>query len=488
MAQRPAPYAQKKRITLPDAGANEPGSIQLFPWTIDSAGKIFNARWRASDQWTSMIDEFSDAFLVGRGSGVFILYTGHKPATACFSLDASDSDSQDHDTTHAAWALRSSYPFDPLVLVAYHRRIFIWHVRQNTTVGYLRGHGGRITSIAVHPTSPNIFATTSSDFTTRIYNLDLPGQPNENPAWSPRDRPSCASAAHGMDGPDSEGSGSGRCIQILVGGRSGGHAWDVLGAAFHPRLPLIVTCGADRHVKIWRFFSNWNETVKREDKPLFSARITTSRVLSIAWLSDDVLVMHTATTHTPSRANGEDNQELVYDHDEPGAIDVVQWLGLNRFFPNGHSDPNTDPVLRGGSSDYQESKSYTILSTMLLPRSLQPGIEPISNISQPRLDFHTRFLLVYPDSRECVLVDVSKMAPRTLPSNNYRDDSLVEMTKRMRFDDTAPAAQEPSLTGHLFQHDDTLKTNVAACARTISDLIILLSSKGNVWILKKRSH
>ncbi|KAJ7092671.1 WD40-repeat-containing domain protein [Mycena epipterygia] len=347
-----------RQMTLPGASGSvhRSGSIQLFPWTHESAAQIFNAKWRASDQWPSMVDEYLDAFVVGYGGRLHILHTSDEKRASSIALEGTDRANLDQaDTPQVAWALRSSHPFDPLVILADHRRIFVLNVRQKRVVAYIRGHGGHITSIAVHPTSPNIFATTSSDFTTRIYNLDLVQKNRRHPVWPPWDGPFHASAAHGMDGSDAEGSGFGRCIQILVGGRSGGHTWDVLGAAFHPRLPLIATCGADRHVKIWRMLSSSNDI--GEDKPLFSARITTSRVLSIAWLAEDVLLMHTATTCTPARM-GPDEEEASFleeddelkdpNHIECGTINVFRWMGLKRFFPEGEINPNS--VLRGGAS------------------------------------------------------------------------------------------------------------------------------------------
>jgi polycomb protein EED len=61
---------------------------------------------------------------------------------------------------------------------------------------------------------------------------------------------------------EAEGKGNGRCIIVLMGGRSGGHQAAVLGAvrwtshidvmitlinypikAFHPQLPVLATCG-----------------------------------------------------------------------------------------------------------------------------------------------------------------------------------------------------------------------------------------------------
>ncbi|KAJ6604596.1 WD40-repeat-containing domain protein, partial [Mycena vulgaris] len=498
-----APFVLTRRMSLPGAaGTNKRGSIRLFPWTVNSAGHIFNGKWRASEDWSSMVSDFSDAFLVGHGGSLYILYTSSQKAP-CISLNEPGSTAeQDDDTPQVAWALRSSHPFDPLALLASYRRIFVLNVRQNKIVGYLRGHGGRITSIAVHPTSPNIFASTSSDFTTRIYDLDRHVQKNaENPVWPPWDGPSHASAAHGTDGTDSQGSGFGCCIQILVGGRSGGHVWDVLGAAFHPCLPLIATCGADRHAKIWRTLSNSTETAFLADKPLFSARITTSRVLSIAWLADDVLLMHTASTSTPVRIRPDEQEETPLSDDEQeapppnyirhGTIDVFQWLGLERFFPGGKTI--SDPASRGGASDYQESKSYMVLSTQPLipPQPQTQLLEAISNVSHPQMAAgpNGRFLFAYPDSKLFVILNAAKLEPKKVPSYNEETSDLVEMTKmtkRIRLDSPEPdspqtrAAVQPSVAEDLFQLDvDTVL--IVACALAPSGIMAVLGSEGTVW-------
>jgi polycomb protein EED len=105
-----------------------------------------------------------------------------------------------------------------------------------------------ITSIAVHPTTAHLFCTTSRDHTTRIYDLTLliieakkkdKGKKKKedrvsNPHWPPSKVPSFAGAPHGLhlrpSELEDEGRGIGRCIAVLMGGRSGGHFAAVLGA------------------------------------------------------------------------------------------------------------------------------------------------------------------------------------------------------------------------------------------------------------------
>ena len=105
-----------------------------------------------------------------------------------------------------------------------------------------------ITSIAVHPTNVHLICTTSRDYTTRVYDLRLDvvievpraraaarrhaDFKAANPNWFPEMKPSLAGAAHGLRLPDSEreGSGKGRCVCVLMGGRAGGHTAAVLAA------------------------------------------------------------------------------------------------------------------------------------------------------------------------------------------------------------------------------------------------------------------
>ena len=83
----------------------------------------------------------------------------------------------------------------------------------------------------MHPISSHLFCTTSRDFSTRIYDLTLkPQQEPNNQHWLPGTQPSRAGPAHGLHMTEAEGSGLGRCVAVLMGGRSGGHQAAVLGA------------------------------------------------------------------------------------------------------------------------------------------------------------------------------------------------------------------------------------------------------------------
>lgn len=74
-----------------------------------------------------------------------------------------------------------------------------------------------------------MFCTTSRDHTTRIYDLTLtPQTHSSNPHWPPGTHQSMAGPAHGLNMNESEGEGLGRCLFVLMGGRSGGHQAAVL--------------------------------------------------------------------------------------------------------------------------------------------------------------------------------------------------------------------------------------------------------------------
>lgn len=137
---------------------------------------------------------------------------------------------------------------------------FVYSVSSDKKIGVVRGHGGvclwfpsvlsllisqqPITSIAVHPRVPSYVCTTSSDQTTRVYDLDrFPDDFRENPFWVPGTGPSKGGAPHGLASSEKEEWGKGQCTTVLVGGRSGGHLAAVTCAAFHPTFPLIATGG-----------------------------------------------------------------------------------------------------------------------------------------------------------------------------------------------------------------------------------------------------
>ncbi len=151
---------------------------------------------------------------------------------------------------NVAWALSSEEWLDPLVILSFLGLVFIYDVKKRRIVSQLRGHGAvrifsflntsfscfvvqPITSVVVHPKLPHLFCTTSRDFSTRVYDLTLkPKQRPSNPPWPPNKLPSLAGPAHGLDMTQPEGpvDGIGRCVLVLMGGRSGGHQGEVLGA------------------------------------------------------------------------------------------------------------------------------------------------------------------------------------------------------------------------------------------------------------------
>lgn len=259
------------------------------------------------------------------------------------------------------WALLFEAPLEPLIIFSAGSILYVLNPVKGEIIGHLRGHGGPITSIVVHPTHPYLFCTTSRDFTIRIYDLTAsPRQGPDNPCWPPSKAPSLGGAPHGLQASEPEGMGVGRCVSVLCGGPSGGHQAAVLSAAFHPTHPLIATCGLDRAVKIWRFSASSSNKFAREDKPLFSSsRIHKARIMSVSWLSTDTLVTHSAPAFMRRRGRKDD---IYY---EDGTVTIFRWIGFDRFFPAGQ---NIGGVFRGCSSDYQESSSFTLISTSSLPQ------------------------------------------------------------------------------------------------------------------------
>ncbi|KAF8525052.1 hypothetical protein BU17DRAFT_41918 [Hysterangium stoloniferum] len=220
-----------------------------------------------------------------------------------------------------------------------------------------------ITSLGVHLYHPHLVYTTSRDCTSRIYDFRVTRESWTGTGLVRRD-------AFGMLVDDSESNCAlGRCVALLTGGRSGGHEAAVLGADFHPSLPLIATCGMDHAVRIWhlgpvlfkkeRFQWQGVLAVYREDKPLFSSTtIHDARVLSVYWLSEGTLLSHSAPKIRLVKGRPVEGMS--------GTIVIWQWLSVARFF-SAEDDLYKDPPLRGCISDYRESSSYKLISCGRLP-------------------------------------------------------------------------------------------------------------------------
>ncbi|KAA1471550.1 WD40 repeat-like protein [Dentipellis sp. KUC8613] len=367
----PPPFTLARKLDV----KNDVGAAALFPWDVDDLKMLWDGQLDDPEHqpaWEAMAARYHGLLALAVADTVVVVSALQDSPKAArrIRLPRKKQNEKVEPVSCVCWALNTRDLFEPLIVYTAGSLIYIFHLKQNKLVGCLLGHGKAITSITTHPRHPYLFCTTSRDGTTRIYDLTrTPIQKPNNPPWSSRDpAPSLAGAAHGLHTTEPEGTGIGRCVAVLVGGRSGGHQAAVLGASFHPTHPLIATCGLDRCVKIWRLPSLEGTMLSREDKPLFSSSVVhKARVMSISWLSQDLLLSHSAPAvmcrdiREPLRDAIEKNN--LYE--EPGTMQVWRWLGFNRFFPP--NQPLTQTILRGCASDYQESASFRVMTSVPLP-------------------------------------------------------------------------------------------------------------------------
>ncbi|KAI0335183.1 hypothetical protein GY45DRAFT_1240601 [Cubamyces sp. BRFM 1775] len=204
-----------------------------FPWTPRSPTILWDGQAaqvpNLLSQWEAVAKKWTGAIAVG-ATGRLLIFP--KLATAIpieVSLSSESALQPDAQVRNVAWILSNNTPLEPLVVFTVSSVITIFNVATRSVVGRLRGHGGLITSLSVHPIQPHLFCTTSRDFTTRIYDATLePVQVPNNPHWPPLPQPSLAGPAHGLHMCEPEGEGIGQCVAVLVGGRSGGHKGAVL--------------------------------------------------------------------------------------------------------------------------------------------------------------------------------------------------------------------------------------------------------------------
>lgn len=252
-------FVLSKQIKFTYQPADAFCSLAVFPWTQEdllamaNTFKLDPATYQS--KCSDIFHNLRDAVAVGGFRTFTFCYLNREKRPSSVELpQPEDNQTQTvGDCIRVAWAIRQDI-FFPVILFSYLRLLYIFDVQEQKIINCLRGHGGSITSIAVHPKAPFLLSTTSRDFSIRIYNLNLsPHQGNpENVHLPPAKTPCYGGPAHGLQMSEVEGKGTvGRCVYILRGGWSGGHQSDVLCAAFHPDLPLIATGGMDRAVKIW---------------------------------------------------------------------------------------------------------------------------------------------------------------------------------------------------------------------------------------------
>ncbi|KAI0032725.1 WD40-repeat-containing domain protein, partial [Vararia minispora EC-137] len=355
----------------------------LFPWSFTSVNHIWGGAFSGIDEtelWKAMVRDWAGVAIFGRMGGIII--TSVIPGRLAKRVMFTHSTATDQPVSAVGWAFRKSNPFTPLALFACSRSLYILDARTCELLSVLVGHGGRITSIAVHPSRPHLICTTSRDFTGRIY--DLHKSPSEgtdgNPPWNPTspepgwraiNKTNRGGGPHGLHATEPEGYSPGplpafgRCVSVLLGNRPGGHCESVLSAAFHPTLPVIATSGLDRAVKIWHLRLPGAEdslSLFREFTPLLStSALHTAGVLSVSWLDEDTLISHSMPAF------------WSYDctKQKPGEIKIWKWLSKGRFFPS--NLPWIQGRMRGTASDYEESASFQILSAVQLT---EPPLSP----------------------------------------------------------------------------------------------------------------
>ncbi|TFK57016.1 hypothetical protein OE88DRAFT_1730442 [Heliocybe sulcata] len=425
--ESPIPFSRSQKIASHDPAGSAFTAVATFPWTLDSISTLCDGSFDTPElrrQWAQIVKDWYGASIVGAKGKIYIMprQGSGSARPLCVRLPPGDNTLSSTQVTCVAWAMGSLLAPTAIILFAARSLLYIVDARIRQI---------DITSLAVHPVHPYIFCSTSRDFTTRIYDLTQPpAQYPHNPHWPPSKHPSMAGAAYGLQMSEPEGEGIGRCVAVLAGGRSGGHAAAVLSASFHPVLPLIATCGMDRAAKIWPIPSLEGDRIAREDKPFFSTSLLhQARILSITWLSQDVLLTHSAPALL--RADKDDKESATYETE--GTLAVWRWLGVDRFFPPGFEDAAAQRVKRGCASDYQESASFKIISVLKLPMTTRHVHVYQSPVHDP--------IVLVPQLNKIRILNVCNLDPCPPPPFPHEDD-LAETTKRLEI----TSAQRPRTT------------------------------------------
>ncbi|KAK1229685.1 hypothetical protein PQX77_007247 [Marasmius sp. AFHP31] len=203
-----------------------------------------------------------------------------------------------------------------------------------------------------------------------------------------------------------------------------------------------------------------------------------ARVLSINWIADDILLSHNAPPIMATPQEDEDELEI-----DPGRIVLWRWLGRRRFFPDGLWDEGDvrQTVLRGCASDYQESASYKIISSIPLPPSptqydTPPGFQVYTDG-----EYHDPIILyTHPDPTEdeITIINVADFPPRKPPPCRWADDELAEATGNLQISEAEPEPEPPRWHVRPEGGDGKVQT----CALLPGGHALVAAGGSNVWL------
>ncbi|KZT58331.1 WD40 repeat-like protein [Calocera cornea HHB12733] len=334
-----------------------------FPWGIGTNPAFARGRLPALRKaWEDKQRKYSQVVAICGGDEVRLfrttVSTPYKLLT-CIKLDQVDGEGKRADLDDGrpyvlgdraralTWAVD---PSDLSILLCFGgsaRLIYVWDVDAEKYRSCIRGHGQTIMHLTTHPVYPYIIASSSRDRSTRIYDLTLQQSFQITYAPLPDGMPNRGNFPMGglpvtKKGEEGvEGEGPGKCIAV-VGWYVKGHRDAIVGADFHPTLPLLATCGLDHAVRIWALpklpipkDKPWEMAAVSD--PLFGTRLLHSSPLdSIFWITDDILI-----------SKSWDEMD-----DREGVVVIWQWTELDRFFPPNPSgtgrteiywEPNREP-------------------------------------------------------------------------------------------------------------------------------------------------
>lgn len=128
----------------------------------------------------------------------------------------------------------------------------IWNWQNRTPLMSLAGHNHYVMSAQWHPRGEDLVVSASLDQTIRVWDISPLTRQESSAGVASGDRDNTNSG--GVDVFNLSGGTS--SVEVPVKFVLEGHERGVNWAAFHPTLPMIVSCGDDRLIKLWRY----NET------------------------------------------------------------------------------------------------------------------------------------------------------------------------------------------------------------------------------------
>ncbi|KAG2199316.1 hypothetical protein INT47_012950, partial [Mucor saturninus] len=209
------------------------GCIQLWDYRMGTLMERFEEHDEESGPVRGVSFHSTQPLFVSGGDDYKIRVWNYKTKKCLFTLNG-------HMDYIRTVFFHHEYPW--IISASDDQTIRIWNWQSRNCIAILTGHNHYVTCAQFHP-KQDLIVSSSTDQTVRVWDISGLVKKNKSPA------PMSFDTSFAPGNPQADLFGS---MDVMVKYVLEGHDHGVNWVSFHPTLPLIISAGEDRQVKLWR--------------------------------------------------------------------------------------------------------------------------------------------------------------------------------------------------------------------------------------------